>query len=291
MISVVIRAYNEEKYLPSVLSKLKTQDLDDDRLEIILVDSGSTDKTVEIAKDFNCEIVSIKKEEFSFGRSLNIGCEKARGDYLVLLSAHCIPYDENWLTQLLEPLKSSKVALTYSRQVGGDVTKFSEDQVFKKYYPSEAAIKEPPFFCNNASSAIKKSLWQEKRFDEDLTGLEDLEWAKYYYQKRYSIVYCAKSVVYHLHEENWKRIQIRFEREAYALREILPEIHFNIMDFFRAIFRGIVLDFKASLVTGAFFKHFLGIILFRFHQFYGVYKGNHVHRKISGSKKEKYFYP
>ena len=53
--------------------------------EVIIVDSGSSDKTVEIAHKFDCKILHIKKSEFSFARSLNIGCAAATGDYLLFI--------------------------------------------------------------------------------------------------------------------------------------------------------------------------------------------------------------
>src|SRR5690348_16017950 len=88
-ISVVIRALNEERHIGRLLTGLGHQSVQPD--QIVLVVSGSTDATVEIARRFGVEIVHIKKEEFSFGRALNIGCEAATGDVLVFVSAHVYP--------------------------------------------------------------------------------------------------------------------------------------------------------------------------------------------------------
>ena len=85
LVSVIIRTLNEEKYLSELLNEIKNQQSNSFIIETIIVDSGSTDKTLVIAKSFDTRVVHIKKEDFSFGRSLNLGCENAMGDFLYLL--------------------------------------------------------------------------------------------------------------------------------------------------------------------------------------------------------------
>ena len=80
-ISVIIRALNEEKYLGELLSAVARQKTGSLGVETVLVDSGSTDRTQEIAKSHGTRITTISKEDFSFGRSLNIGCDFARGKF------------------------------------------------------------------------------------------------------------------------------------------------------------------------------------------------------------------
>ena len=74
--SIIIRTLNEEIYLDQLIKKIKRQNLNSKlKYEIILVDSGSTDNTLKIAERQKINIIKIKKEEFSFGRSLNYGCK------------------------------------------------------------------------------------------------------------------------------------------------------------------------------------------------------------------------
>ena len=85
--SVIIRCYNEADHIGKLLHGLSQQSMQN--FEIILVDSGSTDGTIEIAEEYGVdEIVYIDPEDFSFGRALNYGCEAARGDICVFASAH-----------------------------------------------------------------------------------------------------------------------------------------------------------------------------------------------------------
>ena len=108
LVSIIIRTLNEEKYLDELLSAIDAQEKNGFLCEVIIVDSGSTDKTLEIANKHKAKLTYINKQDFSFGRSLNIGCEFAGGEYLVFISGHCVPSNNNWLINLCEPLIKNK---------------------------------------------------------------------------------------------------------------------------------------------------------------------------------------
>src|SRR5215211_4273232 len=112
--SIVIRAYNEEKFIGLLLEGIKQQTLKD--VEVILVDSGSTDGTVAIAEAYGARVVRIPSAEFTFGRSLNFGIHAATREYIVIASAHVYPVYPDWLTSLLHPLEDGNVALSYGKQ-------------------------------------------------------------------------------------------------------------------------------------------------------------------------------
>ena len=206
-ISIIIRTLNEGYYLPTLLEKINQQDCKYS-YEVILVDSGSTDNTLSIAKDFDCKISHIDRKDFSFGRSLNQGCKNAKGKFLVIISGHCIPYDNYWLENIVEPLANKGIAYSYGRQIGGQETFWSEDQIFRKYYGIKSLIPQIGIFCNNANSAILKKIWEENKFNEEITGLEDLELAKRISNKGFKIGYVSNACVYHLHNETWKQVEI-----------------------------------------------------------------------------------
>jgi glycosyltransferase involved in cell wall biosynthesis len=95
-LSLVVRTLNEARYLPELLQMVAAQALAPGfSAETVLIDSGSTDGTLQIAQDHGCVITHIRREEFSFGRSLNRGCEAASGDVLVFVSGHCVPTSEH----------------------------------------------------------------------------------------------------------------------------------------------------------------------------------------------------
>lgn len=290
-VSVIIRTYNEQRYLEELLHSIKKQNLDELQLEIILVDSGSTDKTIEIAQKHNCKIQKIKKTEFTFGYSLNVGCENSVGQYLIFISGHCIPLDENWLKNLISPLISKKVEYTYGRQIGRDSTRFSENVHFEKTFPQYNKLPQNSYFCNNANAAITKECWEKYRFDEKLTGLEDMHLAKEMMKNGYKVGYVANACVYHIHNETWGQVMNRYEREAYALQKIATELHFTKADFFRFFLSGIFADYSKAIEKKCFIECFFEILKFRLYMYWGTYKGNKEHRELSNKMKMAYFYP
>ena len=291
LVSIVIRTLNEEKYLSELLSAIDMQEKNGFLFEVVIVDSGSTDKTLEIAKKYKARVTHINKQDFTFGKSLNVGCKFADGEYFVFISGHCVPVNKNWLQDLIDPLVKNQYDYTYGRQIGRDTTKFSENQVFEKYFPKESDILVNDFFCNNANSAITRKVWSRHQFDEELTGLEDMFLAKQILQDSGNIGYVESSIVYHIHDESWMQVKTRYERESIALQKIMPEVTVSLFDAFNFILTAIFRDVSIALNQKVLLKELSSIILFRFMQYYGVYKGNHVCRKLSHEAKMKYFYP
>lgn len=291
MISVVIRTLNEQEHLPALLEGISNQELDCLACEVIVVDSGSTDDTLIIAQQHGATIVNIRKADFTFGRSLNIGCAAARGDILVFISGHCIPCSTRWLADLVAPLLANTASYCYGRQLGWQSSYFSECQIFRKYFPDTDRLQTDDFFCNNANAALKKSVWTEFRFDESLTGLEDMELGQRLIRRGHRIAYVASAGVYHIHNESWSRIKTRYERESIALQHIMPQVHVDFSDFLRYFCSALFLDIGAALQERQLLSCLREIVLFRLCQFWGSYRGNHEHRKLSNEAKERYFYP
>jgi len=89
-VSIVLRVKNEARMLHDVLQGVERQNYRGD-MDVVVVDSGSTDGTLEIARAHNCRIFCIKPEDFSWGYALNLGAEKSTGDFIAYLSGHCVP--------------------------------------------------------------------------------------------------------------------------------------------------------------------------------------------------------
>ncbi len=290
-VSIVIRTLNEQRYLTELLESLSHQKLpENSSLETVIIDSGSTDETLPIAKSFGCQITHIEKQDFSFGRSLNMGCEFARGEFLVFISGHCVPVDDRWLYQLISPLEAGCV-YTYGKQIGRDTTKFSEEQLFAKYFPRESQIPQRGFFANNANSAIRREVWETNKFDEELTGCEDMDLARRLVEQGHAVGYVAEACVYHIHDESWSQVRLRFERESVAMQKIMPEVTLGMFDALFYLAVGILKDLKSGLLQGCLTKNAASILSFRSAQYWGVYRGNRRARYISRELKLRYFYP
>lgn len=291
-ISIVFRALNEAKFIEDAILACKRQVLDDGlEFEIVLVDSGSTDGTLEIANRHDLKIVHIPQAMFSFGRSLNWGSEAATGEYLAFISAHCIPSTDRWLQNLVQPLLDGTAVYSYGKQVGDDHNKFSEKQLFAKYFGERDLIQTESCFVNNANSCVTKEAWERHKFDEEVTGLEDMVLGKALINDGLAIAYCADATVIHIHEENWGEVRRRYYREALVLRKVLPEVNLGLGDAIRYTVAGILNDSSAALENKCFFSKIGGIFAFRFMQYYGSYKGHNELRKLSRSQKEAYYYP
>jgi len=286
--SIVVRAYNEAAHLPRLLQGLRSQTLQD--FEVILVDSGSTDDTVSIAQAAGARVVSIPPEEFTFGRSLNRGVQAAAHELVVIASAHVYPVYPDWLEALLRPFADPAVALTYGKQRGPASAKFPEQQIFHQWYPDRSLPRQPGAFCNNANAAIRRSLWEQNPYDETLTGLEDLAWAKWAVEQGHFISYSAEAEVVHVHNETPRAVFNRYRREAMAFRRIHPEAHFNWYDFIRLTTANILSDTYHAARGRVLWRNLGPIFWFRFMQFHGTRLGYRDSGLLTPQLRETFYY-
>jgi rhamnosyltransferase len=289
-VSIIVRCYNEEEHIGRLLSGILQQTIKD--VEIILVDSGSTDATLSIARRYPIRILHITPQEFSFGRSLNRGCAAAEGELLVFASAHVYPLYEDWLEKLIHPLDHDPaVALSYGGQRGNEVTKYSERQVFAHWFPPETTYDQDHPFCNNANAAVRRSLWERFPYDEQLTGLEDLDWARRVTSEGHKLAYVAEAVIAHIHNETPERIRNRYRREAIALKRIFPEQRFTFTDFIRLLASNIASDLYHARHDRVLVGNVRSICTFRLMQFWGTYKGFQRHGNTGRQLKQAFYYP
>lgn len=288
-ISVVIRACNEEKHIARLLEGIAQQSLKD--LEIILVDSGSTDRTLEVASHYPVQVVHIQPEEFTFGFSLNRGISQSHGDRIVFASAHVYPVYPDWLESLVAPFADSQVALTYGKQRGNALNKFSEQQIFHHWYPDHSQHHQPYPFCNNANAAVRRSLWEKQRYDETLPGLEDLEWAHRIMAQGFAISYVAEAEVVHVHEETPSAVYNRYRREAMAFKRLFPQESYHIWDLAHNLTTNIASDLVHAASQGRLSSHLSEIFWFRWMQFWGTYKGYRQSGPLTWQLRQTFYYP
>ena len=286
-LSVVIRSFNEERHIGRLLTGIVRQTVPS---EIVLVDSGSTDATVAIATRYPVKVVTIRPDEFTFGRSLNRGVEATTGDIVVMASAHVYPRYDDWLAQLVAPFAEPAVALTYGKQRGNEVSKFSEHQIFRAWFPDHSNPNQTTPFCNNANAAIRRALWTEMPYDETLTGLEDIDWGRRVLERKLRIAYVAEAEVAHVHEETPSRIYNRYRREAMALKNIFPEERFGLRDFLRLFPSNTLSDIAVARNEGHL-ERVPEILMFRLMQFWGTYRGSTQRGGVSESLRRRLYYP
>jgi len=289
LVSIIIRCYNEEEHIGRLLSGIFEQSIKD--IQVIIVDSGSTDRTLSIASNFPAVICNISSEEFSFGRALNIGCAAATGEFVVMASAHVYPKHRRWLEYLLAPFQDPRVALAYGKQRGNGHTTYSEHKIFSKWFPEASVSAQKSPFCNNANAAIRRSLWKQIPYNEEVTGLEDLEWAKRVIQSGYYLAYVAGAEVIHVHNETYTGTFNRYYREAITLHSLFPEQKFRIWDCLWLWFLNTASDYIHSLRDKKLKKNSVGIAKFRWMQFWGTYRGYAQRDPIGETLRQRFYYP
>ena len=241
-VGVVIRTLNESELIGRCLETLAVQ-RGDFNLDVLVVDSGSTDETVEIARRHGARIVELPPGEFDYSRSLNLGIEEVRGDLVVSLSAHAIPTDEGWLESVTAHFEQPDVAGVSTRQVPWPDAPWQEvkriAQAFGEEPRTYSRADSAGLLFSNAASAIRRSVWQEHPFT--LPAVEDLEWAQRVVAAGWSIVYEPGTAVYHSHRESPRaqaRRMIDINRVNDAERTHLRTLH-EAAGFFRRDARSI----------------------------------------------------
>jgi len=286
--SIVIRAYNEGQHIGRLLTGITQQTLKD--VQVILVDSGSSDDTIEVASRYPVQVVHIRPQDFTFGRSLNLGIAASVAPLVAIASAHVYPVYPDWLERLLVPFADPRVALTYGRQRGCETSKFSEHQVFARWFPEGSGLRQDHPFCNNANAAIRRDLWEKHAYNETLPGLEDLAWARWAHEQGHVITYVAEAEVVHVHNETWRGIYNRYRREGMAFKQIYPQEDFRLLDLVRLFLGNVSSDLQAAARSGTH-GVLWSVLRFRWNQFWGTYQGYRRSGPLTRQLKEAFYYP
>lgn len=224
LVSIIVRTKNEEEWIADCLDAIYKQTYKN--LEVILVDTGSTDDTLEKVAVFPQVKVVHYTDPYLPGKALNFGCKEATGDYLVFISAHCVPVDDQWLISLIEPLLAPEVAAVYGRQEPtADSDPFDKRDLILTFGLDRKVQWTEPFF-HNANSAMKKELWDKIPFDDTVTNIEDRVWAANMQSLGYCITYEPSASVFHHHGIHQTGCKIRCE----GVNNVMRNIHNYIVE-------------------------------------------------------------
>lgn len=205
--SIVIRAKNEARDIGNALTQVFRQ-AGLPRLEVIVVDSGSADGTVDIVRQFPAQLIEIPAHSFTYGRALNLGVRAARGEFVVSLSAHAHPTTEDWLVKLLQPFRDPTVGAVYGRHVPrANATRLELLGMGLSGVTSQKPRRqERDMMFSNANGAFRRWLALDHPFDEKLPGAEDLAWADWIERHGWAVYYEPTAAVYHSHGESLGRL-------------------------------------------------------------------------------------
>lgn len=238
-ISIIILTKNNGKTIGKVLHQINKQEIEDD-FEIIVVDSGSNDDTLDKLSQFAVRLYTIPPDEFGHARTRNLASEYAKGDYLVYLSADAIPANENWLENLVDKLADEQTAATFGRQIPYQDTPSMERFFIQNNYPATTGNLSSNIgfninsFFSNVNSAIKRSVWEEIKFNEKLIISEDHDWAKRAYDRGYKTEYIPDACVFHSHKYGLLQVFKRYFDSGASFSQMCqkPNVLRNGLDYF-----------------------------------------------------------
>ncbi len=183
-VSILIRTHDNQRTIGRVLEGVRAQLFTD--YETIVVDSGSTDRTLEILNKHPHTFVDNSAKSFGYGGSLNAGVSVARGEYVVCLSSHCIPLHERWLSRLVEAMDGDESLAGAWGPMVFDVEDFPVGEKERvETVDLERFRQRPNWGLHNPNSIVRRSLWEEHPFSEEVERCEDQEWAHHFLKQGY----------------------------------------------------------------------------------------------------------
>ncbi len=270
--SILIRTKNEAKDLPKALDLIRNQSLKP--VDIVVVDSGSTDGTVEfVTQQKDVKLIQMPATEFTYGRSLNLGFQAVKGEIIVSLSAHAFPCDSSWLQNLVKHFEDPQVAGVYGKQVPQPDAWPPVRRDYLNYYQDHLKIQTNPENngdrrFSNANSAIRYQCWRQHQFDETLTYSEDREWGDAMLKLGYKLIYEPKAAVYHSHNEPLLKVYRRSYGQALAAKTLYDSKK-SLWGFLNLWLNSTKADLRFILKSGKELTWLLRSPLYRFFLLYG----------------------
>jgi len=201
--TIAILTYQSERTLGRVLEAVFKQEFSN--YDVLLIDSGSTDATLEIASHYPCQVVPIPNNVFGHGRTRNYAAHISESEFLVFLTHDSVPQKKTWLSELIRPFPETKVAGVYGRQVPRLGANYL-DAHFQSTLYGDIPVrwtannwKQGDNLFSDANSAVRRALLIEHPYSDTIIVSEDYEWATRVLRLGYDVVYRPEAAVVHSH--------------------------------------------------------------------------------------------
>lgn len=267
MISVIIPTLNAEQYIEKLLNMVNAQ-TDCDEVEVIVIDSESKDRTVEIAEKLGAKVINVERSKFDHGGTRNIAWRASKGDIICFLTQDALPTNTKYLANLTKGFSDDKVMMISGRQVPREDANPVEKLTRNFNYKTESFTRTKDdlprlgiktYFFSDACAAYRRSILTEMGgFEEPILTDEDMLMAARVINKGYAIGYAGDAEVYHSHNfklsYHYKRnfdvaaFLVMYDGEIesggttgegmkmvlYTIKSLLK--HFKIISVFRCVF-------------------------------------------------------
>lgn len=225
-VSVVIPTLNAERFIEPLLKKLSEQTVAVN--EIVVIDSESGDRTVDVVKSFeNVVLVNVERKSFNHGGTRDFALKKTTGDIVLFLTQDAIPVDEYYVERLIAPFAEDEfIAMSSGRQVARPNASLIEklnrqfnysESVFVRSKEDLPRLGVKTFFSSDCCSAYRRSAYEKiGGFDKDILVNEDMKIAAQFIYAGYKIAYVGTAAVFHSHNYSlWQQFTRNFDIGAF----------------------------------------------------------------------------
>lgn len=245
LVSIILRSYNEAWALRDTLPALQAQEYKN--WELIVIDSGSTDGSVELIRNFKPKhFHEIKSSEYNPSRVMNWGMRLARGEFGIFLNADATPQNPNWLRPLATALTNPKNAAVFGKQIPRPDCEAVYACDYERCFGNRRESANWQHFFSMVSSGIRKDIWAQRGFLEKLQYAEDDEYTRWCRARGLNVVYCPESVVMHSHNYTAAQAYKRSFGDARALAASWQQSP-DYFNFRRTVLFGTLSDLRHDL--------------------------------------------
>ena len=268
MISVLMRSHNDIFYVKATVTALLAQNVDD-CVEIISCDDHSTDGTAEYLAGVP-QIRRILAPEGNYvpGKTLNHMIREAKGEYIVFNNADAIPQNNEYLKNLVVPLKDRTVNCVFANQIARkDAFAVVRKDYERAFGDGSISCKWHKFFSLVSSGFRKEELLQHP-FDETFQYSEDSQWVN---RREVKIIYVADAIVEHSHNYTLPEVKKRFFNEGVADKQMGKKSP-GLLRTWKSIFAETLRDWIYISKSGAW-NEFFYAPRYRYTQKMSYYRG------------------